>query len=529
MSLPTKKTIHVSRRRFLSTSALAATGLGLAGTGLFGMPAFARSDRPVITHGLQSGDVTTDRAIVWARADRPSRLLLEYATSDSFRNAQTVRGPAAIAASDFTTKVDLTGLPAGQDIFYRIRYRDLSNVNAVSEPMVGHFRTAPADRRDITFVWTGDTAGQGWGINTDWGGMKGYETMRRNTPDFMIHSGDTIYADNPIPAEKKLPDGGVWKNVITEEKSKVAETLKEFRGNFRYNLLDANVRAFNAEVPVFAQWDDHETVNNWYPNEVLNDDRYQVRSVATLAARANRAFHEYFPTRQHASDRERIYRKINYGPLLDVFFLDMRSYRGDNGANRQPLAGPDTAFLGADQIRWLKQELLASKATWKVIASDMPIGLIVYDNWREKNTFENGANGNGPVLGREHEFADLLRFIKHNKIKNTAWFTADVHYTAAHYYDPNKATFSDFDPFWEFVSGPINAGSFGPGDMDDTFGPQVVYQKSPEGKPNLPPTEGLQFFGHVRINGETEVMTVTLKDIENKSLYTVDLDPVPVA
>jgi phosphodiesterase/alkaline phosphatase D-like protein len=33
--------------------------------------------------------------------------------------------------------------------------------------------------------------------------------------------------------------------------------------------------------------------------------------------------------------------------------------------------------------------------------------------------------------------------------------TADVHYTAAHYFDPNKAAFQDFDPFWEFVSGPI--------------------------------------------------------------------------
>lgn len=531
MSSHTKNGLYLSRRRFLSTSALAAAGVagtGLAGGSLFPAPAFARSDRPVISHGLQSGDVTTNSAMVWARADRPSRLLLEYATSDSFRNARAVRGPAALEVTDFTAKVDLTGLPAGQDIFYRVRFQDLGTSKAVSEPMVGRFRTAPADRRDVAFVWTGDTCGQGWGINTDWGGMKGYDTMRRNTPDFMIHSGDTIYADGPIQAEQKLPDGSIWKNLVTEEKSKVAETLKEFRGAFRYNLMDANVRAFNAEVPVFAQWDDHETLDNWYPNEVLNDDRYTVRSVATLAARANRAFHEYMPIREFASDRERVYRVVNYGPLLDVFFLDMRSYRGDNGANRQPVAGPDTAYLGADQIRWLKRALLASKATWKVIAADMPIGIIVYDNWREKNTFENSANGNGPVLGREFEIADLLRFIKHNRIKNTVWLTADVHYTAAHYYDPDKAQFSDFEPFWEFVSGPIHAGSFGPGEMDNTFGPQVVYVKSPDGRPNLPPSEGLQFFGHVRIDGDSEVMTVTLKDIDNQSLYSIDLNPVPV-
>src|SRR3546814_8396637 len=76
--------------------------------------------------------------------------------------------------------------------------------------------------------------------------------------------------------------------------------------------------------------------------------------------------------------------------------------------------------------------------------------------------------------------------------------TADLHYTAAHYYDPDKARFRDFEPFWEFVSGPVHAGTFGPGGMDDTFGPQVVFSKDEGGTPNLPPSAGLQFFGHGR-------------------------------
>ena len=64
--------------------------------------------------------------------------------------------------------------------------------------MVGRFRTAPADRRDISFVWGGDVAGQGWGINPDDGGMITFATMRKHKPDFFLHSGDTIYADGPI-------------------------------------------------------------------------------------------------------------------------------------------------------------------------------------------------------------------------------------------------------------------------------------------------------------------------------------------
>jgi len=55
-----------------------------------------------------------------------------------------------------------------------------------------------------------------------------------------------------------MPNGEIWKNVVIEEKAKPAETLAEFRANYKYNLLDKNLLAFNAEVPIFSQWDDHE-------------------------------------------------------------------------------------------------------------------------------------------------------------------------------------------------------------------------------------------------------------------------------
>jgi alkaline phosphatase D len=153
----------------------------------------------------------------------------------------------------------------------------------------------------------------------------------------------------------------------------------------------------------------------------------------------------------------------------------------------------------------------------------MPIGIIVPD---AGGKFENCANGNGPALGRELEIAELLRFIKQRRIKNVVWLTADVHYSAAHYYDPGKAQFTDFNPFWEFVAGPLNAGTSDPGKMDDTFGPQVKFTAVPAGlKKNRPPSEGLQFFGAVRIDAKTEVMTVSLHDLEGKKLYGVDLAP----
>ncbi len=179
-------------------------------------------------------------------------------------------------------------------------------------------------------------------------------------------------------------------------------------------------------------------------------------------------------------------------------------------------------------MAWLKRALANSKATWKVIASDMPLGLIVWNNWKEKAGAEAVANGDhGAPKGRELEFSDLLRFIKTAGITNTVWFTADVHYTAAHYYNPSKAAFQDFNPFWEFVSGPLHAGTFGPNDLDKTFGPEVKFVKAPtkDQGVNLPPSMGLQFFGLVDIDGKTEQMTVRLMDRADEELYKVTLDP----
>src|SRR5260221_207160 len=129
-------------------------------------------------------------------------------------------------------------------------------------------------------------------------------------------------------------------------------------------------------------------------------------------------------------------------------------------------------------------------------------------------------------LGPGTVVAGPLRFIKQNKINDLVWVTADVHYTAVHSYDPNKAQFQDFEPFWEFVSGPINAGTFGPNDLDATFGPELKFVKAPEkGQTNLSPAAEMQFFGHVKIDGASEVLTVTLKDLKNPDLYKVDLNP----
>ena len=509
------------RRQFL------ATVVGAAGGALSPRraPAIVRSERsrPSVL-AVASGDVGGTRGVVWAQADRPARLVVEYATTEGFRDARRILGPAALGATDFTARVDLTGLPPGQRIFYRVVFQDLADSRVASAPTIARFRTPPAGRGGVSFAWGGDVAGQGWGIDRTRGGMTIFEAMRRHEPDLFIHSGDSIYADIVLKDEVALDDGSVWRNVLTPAKTKVAETLDEFRGNYRYNLMDDHYRAFQAEVPWIMQWDDHEVMNNWYPGEITDDARYRVKDVSLLASRAKRAFLEYAPLRVSPADPARIHRTISYGPSLDVFVLDLRSFRGANSPNRQAQLSPPARILGAAQMRWLKSALAASRATWKVIACDMPLGLVVADG---PQAFEAVANGDpGPPLGRELEIAELLRWIADRRVRNVVWLTADVHYAAAHHFHPDRARVRDFRPFWEFIAGPLHAGTFFNGVLDPTFGPEARFRAvPPDMKPNRPPSEGLQFFGSGRIDAAMETMTVRLHDREGRVLWSVDLDP----
>ena len=76
--------------------------------------------RPQMAHGIQSGDPKADGAIIWSRSDRPARMWVEWATTASFAGATRMRGPHMLEDTDFTGRVDLGKLPAGQEFFCRV-------------------------------------------------------------------------------------------------------------------------------------------------------------------------------------------------------------------------------------------------------------------------------------------------------------------------------------------------------------------------------------------------------------------------
>ncbi|MBC7140708.1 MAG: PhoD-like phosphatase N-terminal domain-containing protein, partial [Rhodobacteraceae bacterium] len=119
--------IRISRRQALIGSTAFAASLA--------MPALSRAQsRPLVTHGVQSGDVAHDGAVIWARADREARMLVEWSTRDSFAGAMQVQALDVGTPTDFTGKLLLEGLPSDQDIFYRVTMQDASDLNGLSEP-----------------------------------------------------------------------------------------------------------------------------------------------------------------------------------------------------------------------------------------------------------------------------------------------------------------------------------------------------------------------------------------------------------
>jgi phosphodiesterase/alkaline phosphatase D-like protein len=142
----------VTRREWLYLCA------GGAGTRVFG-----QSERP---RGIavMSGDVVPGAAMIWSRSDRPARMQVSWKTSER-GEWRHVAGPHCIGNTDFTGRVELSGLPAGQTILYQVQLEDLAGGRARSEPLEGRFRTPPAAAADVRFLWTGDQVGQGWGID----------------------------------------------------------------------------------------------------------------------------------------------------------------------------------------------------------------------------------------------------------------------------------------------------------------------------------------------------------------------------
>ena len=381
--------------------------------------------------------------------------------------------------------------------------------------------TAPATAaaRDVTIAWSADTVGQGWGINPDWGGLRLYETMlkARAGPLHQQRRHDLRRSAGRRGSEAGRRDD------LEERRDRGQVEGRAERGRLPR-------RATSTTWPT-------RTCGGSTPPPRRSCSGTTTRSATTGTRRATSRADAQYTHEEHGAHRRarppgvpRVQPGAGRAPTRPAASIAPSTSARWSRSSRSTCAAIAARTARTASRRWTTRRR-SPGATADRLAQGAPRRVARHlEDHRQRHAdrrcvvpdapsyFDAFANGDdGPPSGRELELADLLRFMKAQRIRNVVWVTADIHYCAAHHYHPTRAKFTEFDPFWEFVAGPLNAGTFGPNKMDATFGPEVKFTGIPPGmKPNRPPSEGFQFFGRMRVDRRTKAMTVTLHDLERQ-------------
>lgn len=400
----------------------------------------SQSVKPALSLGLSSGDVTASSAVIWSRGTEiaNSSLLVEYATDEQFGDAQRAEPVALSDKTDFTGKVFLKNLKPATRYYYRVRQVAPSEQSA---PVAGTFVTAPEanSNTEVTFAWSADLGGQNQCRRPEY---FIFNPLVRTQPDFFVFLGDTVYNDDRCISPPNVPGSDF-----------LAHTLEEYRKKQQYQLADRPYQKARAGSAFYLIWDDHEVINDFSGTSV---DQQRL-------AIGRQVFFEYFPIAPHAQDPHRLYRAFRWGKHAEIFILDARQYRSDNGLPD----GPHKTMLGQEQLAWLKEALQKSDATWKFIVSTVTLSIPTAC----PNRCDGWANSES-ATGFERELLEITDLILKNKIKNIVWLTGDMHLANAVQYDPNRDGVIDF---YEFTAGPLSALTYFVGALDATLNPTRIY------------------------------------------------------
>jgi alkaline phosphatase D len=409
--------------------------------------------------------------VLWARGHRPGEIAVELGDGQGPGQHLVLR---ARTEDDLTDKLLVTGLTPST----RYRYR------ATQEPQneEGEFVTAPppdaAER--VRFLWGGDLGGAGFCRPAE-GGWTIFPAMLRHPAEFFVFAGDTVYTDVPCDRPGVAPGANFR-----------ASTLAQYRARHRHNRQDPGLRALLQRLSVYAIWDDHEVRNDFAgPTE----PRMPI---------GRQAFLDYWPITPPAEEPGRLYRRIRWGRLLELFILDTRQYRSKNTTPD----GPGKTMLGAAQRRWLVEGVTASTATWKVIVSSVTLSLPTgrperRDGWSGANILGLPQDGAGFATERDA----ILRAFRERDVRNVVVIAADVHHAELIRHHPHL----DWS-FHEFIAGPLAASPGRPRPLDFSLTPRSLFARG-----------GVFNFGEVTI--EPAHLTVRLIDDTGAVMFSHTIGP----
>lgn len=346
--------------------------------------AFTQNTTPTLTAGPFAGSVTTTSAKVWI-AYRGSGA---FTVTLSDTNDNTIANPIATSKigdrdGDTSMILDFTGLKAGHSFI--VTY----TLTAKNAPDCRFTAQTDVAVKDMDFLF-GSCAYMTTGcLKMFFPGtnVRIFRHMTKAKSDFMVWLGDNIYY---IVKDYKSYDNMFRRQLNIRESFKSLQT-------------------FLATQPNYAIWDDHDY--GW--NDA--DKTFPLKDTAL------KVFRGFWPNTYESTVKE-TYFTFRYADA-EFFMTDGRWFRNPPG---------DTAgdFLGAEQLRWLKNKLLNSDATFKFICMGSQV---LNDN-------EHGES----YAHYPKERNDLLNYIVDNNIKGVIFLTGDKHYAELSKRDWRGYTFYDF-------------------------------------------------------------------------------------
>ena len=411
--------------------------------------------------GVAAGDPAADGFVIWTRLApkplepgygmpaAPVEVHWEVASDDKF--ATIVRKGAAVARPELghSVHVEVAGLEPARSYWYRF-------LAGRERSLVGRARTLPAAGADIGRVRFASLGCQHY--------EQGFFTAHRRVAsepelDFVFCYGDYIYEGRG----ERIWNGplGPIENV-RQHVDLEAYSLDDYRRRYAQYKLDADLQASHAAAAWFSVWDDHEIDNNWVGS--LDQDGTPAEIFTLRKQAAVQAFYENMPLRARSfpvGPTLQLHRRASYGTLLDLNFLDTRQYRTDQPCGERWAATcpererVDAQVLGAQQERWLFDNLSGSRARWKALAQQ----IMVMDLDRDPG--EAVGYNLDSWAGYQRPRDRLLRHIRDRRIANTVVLTGDEHqhYAGELHLDgrnPNGRPIAT-----EFVSTSISSGGNG--------------------------------------------------------------------
>jgi alkaline phosphatase D len=360
---------RLSRRELLKIAWLLGVGAvarpvttrGYQGTPLFNAYPFSL--------GVASGDPLPGGIVLWTRlAPQPLEgggmpmvgvpVQWEIARDSGFRSIAQKGEALARPELAHSVHVEVTGLEPGREYWYRFRAGNESS-------QVGRTKTAPPEGADVDrlhFAVCGCS-------HYETGFFTGYRRIAEEQFDFVFHTGDYIY--------ESRADGGRNDRRVRQHTGDEIYSIIDYRNRYALYKSDPDLIAAHRSAPFVMTWDDHEVENNYAGDADENGTPAAVFLLRRAAA--YQAYYEHMPLRAAqwpTGSHMRIYRRLRFGNLIDMSVLDTRQWRSDqacgDGLRNCPAAlDPARTMLGAEQEKWLFDNLADAKARWTVVGQQV--------------------------------------------------------------------------------------------------------------------------------------------------------------